>query len=72
MTLSKLEQNEISVSGAILFSGSRLDELAIMDRHYGFINRISKNVSKIATDDEKNKMYSILEITDPENYKIYG
>lgn len=72
MVLSKLEQNEIAVAWAILFSGSRLDELGIMDRHYGFINKISKNLSKIITLEERNKINELLEITDAENYKIYG
>jgi len=43
-----------------------------MDRHYGFINKLSKNASKILENDDLEKIYSLLEITDRENYKIYG
>jgi len=72
MVLAKLEENEIEVGWAILFKWDRLDELGIMDRHYWFINKVSKNISKIATQEEKEKMYQLLEITDPEEYTIYG
>ncbi|EKE28623.1 MAG: hypothetical protein ACD_3C00037G0014 [uncultured bacterium (gcode 4)] len=72
MTLSKLEENEIDVNWAILFTWSRLAELEIMDRHYGFINRVSKNISKIATPEEKQKIYEVLEISAPEEYEIFG
>lgn len=47
-------------------------ELEIMDRHYGFINKVSKNISKIATAEEKEKMYDVLEISNPEEYEILG
>src|SRR5262245_30556769 len=32
----------VSVAGGMLFSGEALAELGIMDRHYGYINRLSR------------------------------
>lgn len=71
LVFDKLAQNDIDVSWAILFKWDRLRELEIMDRHYGFINYISKNASKLPQED-LNKIYATLEITDIDNYKVYG
>ncbi|EKD66101.1 MAG: hypothetical protein ACD_49C00064G0004 [uncultured bacterium (gcode 4)] len=72
MAFDKFSANNVDISGILLLTWDRLNELAIMDRHYGFINKLSKSASKILTSDELEKIYSLLEITDRENYKIYG
>lgn len=41
------------VAGALVVSGPRLAEMSAMDRHYGFINRISRSASTLLSDDEK-------------------
>lgn len=71
LVFQKLEENEIDVSWTILFKWDRLKELEIMDRHYGFINYISKNASKLPQED-LDKLFATLEISDRENYKVYG
>ena len=43
----------VDVAGAMVVSGPRLAELSAMDRHYGFINRISRSASTLLSDDEK-------------------
>lgn len=72
MAFDKFKEHNVDVSGMLLLTGDRMNELGIMDRHYGFINKLSKNASKILSSEDLEKIYSILEITDPENYKIYG
>ena len=46
MVLTKLRTYQVSISGILLLSGKRLEELCIMDRHYGYINKLSKHVGK--------------------------
>ena len=48
MAMEKLREYQVSISGALLLSGTRLEELEIMDRHYGYINKLSKQASKSA------------------------
>jgi len=48
----------VEVAGAMVVSGPRLAELSAMDRHYGFINRISRSASTLLSDDEKANIRS--------------
>jgi len=72
MAFDKFKEHNVDIAGMLLLTGDRMNELGIMDRHYGFINKLSKNASKILSADDLEKIYSLLEITDRENYKIYG
>ncbi len=45
LALSQFETFGIEVHGAGVMAGSRIAELGIMDRHYGYINRISRSAS---------------------------
>lgn len=72
LVFEKLENSEVSIDGTALFPGSVIGKYEIMDRHYGVINTLSKNASKILTPEEKKLVFSTLGINDKENVQILG
>ena len=73
MALDKLNAYNVYISGALLLSGTRLEELEIMDRHYGYINKLSKQASTILTEKDLMKIQKELEISsDFEEYLVLG
>jgi len=72
MVLEKFEQFDVEISGILLLGGKRLEELSIMDRHYGFINKLSRTASQIVTDEEVERIKESLDIDDMSRYKILG
>ncbi len=71
LVFEKLEKYEVTVDGTALFPGSAVGKFQIMDRHYGVINTLSKNASKILSDEEKDLVFKTLGITN-KNTKILG
>lgn len=73
MTLAfqKLEKYNVDIDGVAIFPGSAVGKLSIMDRHYGVINTLSKNASKILNKDERDLIFSTLGIKD-QNTPILG
>lgn len=72
MVMNKIREYNAEVSGSLLLSGKRLEELGIMDRHYGFINKMSRNASKTVTEKELLEIQKGLEISDFKEYKVLG
>jgi hypothetical protein len=72
MVFNKLKKFNTYISGILLLNGKRLDELLIMERHYGFINTLSKNASEIITDEELLKIRNSLGIDSVEKFKLLG
>jgi hypothetical protein len=71
LVFEKLEKYEVTIDGTALFPGSAVGKFQIMDRHYGVINTLSKNASKILSDEEKDLVFKTLGITN-KNTKILG
>ncbi len=74
MVFEKFSEFKVDISGILLLGGKRLEELAIMDRHYGFINKLSKEASKIVTgkDIEKVRLSLSLGTDKLEKYNLLG
>lgn len=47
MVLEKFEEYQVYISGVMAVKGETLAKYGIMDRHYGFINRLSKEASRL-------------------------
>ncbi|MGE5343245.1 MAG: hypothetical protein ACM3SY_17370 [Candidatus Omnitrophota bacterium] len=62
----------IRIDGAILLDGKRLEEFSIIDRHYGFINRLSRKASEMVSPEDLARIYDALGIADPEHYQVLG
>lgn len=71
LVFNKLEQHKVSIDGAATFPGPSIGKYSIMDKHYGVINSLSKNASKLLTKGERDLVFSTLGITD-KNTKILG
>jgi hypothetical protein len=71
LVFDKLEKYEVKVDGVALFPGPAVKKYSIMDKHYGVINVLSKNASKILTKDERDLVFNTLGIKD-KNTKILG
>lgn len=71
LVFEKLEKYEVTVDGTALFPGSAVGKFQIMDRHYGVINTLSKNASKILSSEEKELVFKTLGVTN-KNTKILG
>lgn len=72
MILQKFDEHQVQISGIINLPGESVDELQVMDKHYGFINKMSKNASKLVTEEEKQKLMEVLNIENIDEYNIYG
>ncbi len=72
MTINKLSGYKVVTSGMAMLSGDFIKKHEIMDRHYGFINKLSKQAGKIVTDEEKEKIKTTLDIHNINEYKILG
>ena len=66
MVNSKFYEFDVHPSGAILYSGESLEKYKIINRHYGYINRLSLNASKIITAEEKKIMLKTLGVSENE------
>jgi hypothetical protein len=71
LVFEKLEKYEVNVDGTALFPGSAVGKFQIMDRHYGVINTLSKNASKILSKEEKELVFKTLGVKN-QNTKILG
>lgn len=71
LVFKKLEEYEVTVDGAALFPGTAIGKYSIMDKHYGVINTLSKNASKILSKEERELVLKTLGIENP-NTKILG
>lgn len=62
MSFDKFQQHDVQICGVIILSGKCLNRFSIMDDHYGFISKMSRNASKLLTQSEKEKIVDILDI----------
>lgn len=71
LVFDKLDEYKVSIDGAAVFPGRAIGKYSIMDRHYGVINTLSKNASKILTKDERDLVFKTLGLKD-KNVPILG
>lgn len=63
MIFEKFDLHEIEICGSLMISGRCLEKFKIIDDHYGYISRMSREASKILTDNEKEEIKKILNIS---------
>lgn len=71
MVIQKLGSFSTSVDGIILLGGPFLAQARIMDRHYGFINRLSRTASELVSPEDRSRMCEHLSL-DLQEYRILG
>lgn len=63
LILKKFEDFDVMIDGVCVIGGQVLDEKEIMNRHYGFINVLSRSASKILKADDISKIENKLGIS---------
>jgi len=71
MMLDKLDDYDATVNGLVAIPGPVLESQKIMNRHYGYINQMSRQASQMVTEDDLRTIAESLAI-DPEGYQILG
>lgn len=72
LVFGKLAEFDAHVDGVAIVGGKVLEEAEIMNRHYGFINRLSRFASQMIDADDKQKIADALGIATIDDYAIYG
>lgn len=72
MVLEKFQAYHVHISGVLLLKGHCLETLAIMDRHYGYINRLSRNASHLLNSNEIEEMRRLLPTIPGQGVTIWG
>lgn len=60
LVFEKLDAFGVSVDGCMMLSGTYMDRVGCMDRHYGYINTLSRNASHLVDGDDLDAVYSAL------------
>jgi hypothetical protein len=68
----KFAAYQVELDGIVILPGHTLAEHEIMNRHYGFINQLSRMASKMVTGEIRAHMFETLNIEDDRTYKILG
>jgi hypothetical protein len=72
LILQKLVDYRAKVHGIAIVGGQFLANNGIMDRHYGYINLLSKQASKILSAEDRAKIAAALELPSIAGYLLYG
>ncbi len=68
----KFKEYRVTVSGAAIVPGAVLEQYEIMNRHYGFINQLSRLASKMIDAETRRAMFAKLGLEDDGSHKILG
>jgi hypothetical protein len=68
----KFKEYRVTVSGAVIVPGTVLEEYEIMNRHYGFINQLSRLASTMIDAGTRAAMFAKLGKEDTGAHKILG
>ena len=68
----KFAEFKVVVDGAAILPGKVLSEYQIMNRHYGYINQLSRFASKMINQETRAELFEKLEIEDSDEFKILG
>ena len=72
LVFEKLDAFDAHASGITIINGRVLDELEIMNRHYGFINQLSRSASKMLDADDRERIAAVLGIASIDQYTLLG
>ena len=72
LVFTKLAEFGAVVSGVAVVGGKVLEEAEIMNRHYGYINRLSRFASQMVDAEDKQKIAEVLGISNLDGITIYG
>ncbi len=68
----KFVEHNVTVCGAAIVPGAILESFKIMNRHYGFINQLSRKASTMIDQNTREKIFELLDTKDSGKHKILG
>ena len=68
----KFAEFNIRVEGAVIVPGAVLDQYGVMNRHYGFINQLSREASKLVNPGTRDRIFQALNKEEDANHSILG
>lgn len=68
----KFSEYDVTVSGAAIVPGALLEAHEIMNRHYGFINQLSRQASSLVDAETRAKMFEMIGQDDDGSHRILG
>lgn len=68
----KFQEFNVKTNGVLIIPGAVLEKHHIMDRHYGFINQLSRKASKIVDPETRQRLFAVLNKQDTGTHHIYG
>lgn len=68
----KFDQFDVHVEGAAIVPGATLEKFEIMNRHYGFINQLSRAASQSIDPETRARLFKALGKEDPGTHQIFG
>ncbi len=69
---AKFAEYKVETNGVVSLPGNVLEQYKIMNRHYGFINQLSRKASSIITGDLRKQVFATLQRKDNDNIKVLG
>ncbi len=72
MFKQKFQSFDVHVQGAAIIPGSALEKHEIMNRHYGFINQLSRKASVIVDPETRARLFETLDLKDTGKHLILG
>ncbi|MDF1520607.1 MAG: hypothetical protein RQ728_05460 [Brevefilum sp.] len=68
----KFEDFNVKIHGAAIVPGATLEDYGIMNRHYGFINQLSRLASTMVDEETRQRIFESLGKKETEDNKIMG
>ncbi len=72
LVFAKLAEFKAHVSGVAIVGGKVLEEAEIMNRHYGYINRLSRFASTMVDAEDRRKIAAALGLASVDEFPILG
>lgn len=69
---NKFKLFDVEVNGAVIVPGDILETHKIMNRHYGFINQLSRRASEIVDRETRQRIFKLLELKEQGAHQVLG
>jgi hypothetical protein len=69
---SKFIEFNVEISGAAIVTGAYLEKHEIMNRHYGYINQLSRMASKMVDAEIREQMFDLIKREDDSQHMMLG
>ncbi len=68
----KFKEFDVNINGVAILPGKTLENYEIMNRHYGFINQLSRKASTIVDSETRERLFAVLDKEDQGEHRILG